>query len=113
MSSPPHVYATDLSDVEWAILAPLLPPPKPGGRPRKWTLRTIMDGIFYLVRSGCQWRLLPREFPPWQTVYLERTISWFGQSRRLSKDYERLSESGEAMIYATMTRIMLRRLAKA
>jgi len=69
MSPPPHVYATDLSDAEWAILASLLPAPKPRGRPMKWPMRTIMDGIFYVVRSGCQWRLLPREFPPWQTVY--------------------------------------------
>lgn len=69
MSPPPHTYATDLSDAEWAILEPLLPPAKLGGRPRKWPMRTIMDGIFYVIRSGCQWRLLPSDFPPWQTVY--------------------------------------------
>lgn len=69
MSSPPCLYPTDLSDTEWAILAPLLPHRKPRGRPPKWPLRLILDGIFYVVRSGCQWRLLPREYPPWQTVY--------------------------------------------
>src|SRR5262245_40508580 len=63
------LYPTDLSDAEWIILAPLLPPPKPAGRPRKWSLRLILDGIFYVLRSGCAWRLLPREFPPWSTVY--------------------------------------------
>jgi putative transposase len=69
MSPPPHVYAIDLSDAEWAILTSLLSAPKPRGRPMKWPMRTIMDGIFYVVRSGCQWRLLPTDFPPWQTVY--------------------------------------------
>ncbi len=69
MSSSPRLYPTDLSDAEWAILEPLIPSVKPGGRDRKWPMRLIMDGIFYVVRSGCQWRLVPREFPPWQTVY--------------------------------------------
>jgi putative transposase len=69
MSSPPRLYPTDLSDAEWTILEPLIPATKPGGRPPKWTRRAICNGIFYLVRSGCQWRLLPREFPPWKTVY--------------------------------------------
>lgn len=69
MSSPPRLYPTDLSDAEWRILEPLVPPVKLGGRPPKWTRRMILDGIFYLVRSGCHWRLLPREFPPWKTVY--------------------------------------------
>ena len=69
MSSPPRLYPTDLSDAEWRILEPLIPAPKPGGRPCRWSRRAIMNGIFYLVRSGCQWRLLPREFPPWKTVY--------------------------------------------
>jgi len=68
MASPPRFYPTDLSDAEWAILEPLVPAPKPGGRPTNWTRRQILDGIFYVVRSGCQWRLLPREFPPWKTV---------------------------------------------
>jgi putative transposase len=69
MSSPPRLYPTDLTDAEWQILEPLIPAAKPGGRPPKWTRRVILNGIFYLVRSGCHWRLLPREFPPWKTVY--------------------------------------------
>src|SRR6516225_4469401 len=64
-----RAYSTDLSDQEWRVLAPLLPPAKPGGRPRSVELRRVLDGIFYLVRSGCAWRLLPHEFPPSQTVY--------------------------------------------
>lgn len=69
MSSPPRLYASDLSDAEWVILEPLVPAPKPGGRPARWSRREIVNGIFYLVRTGCQWRLLPREYPSWKTVY--------------------------------------------
>ena len=69
MSLPSSLYPSDLSDGEWAILAPLIPPAKPGGRPRKWPMRKILDSVFYLLRSGCQWRMLPREFPPWSTVH--------------------------------------------
>ncbi len=62
-------YPSDLSDHEWKILAPLIPPAKPGGRPRKWRMRTVLNAIYYITRSGCAWRLLPREFPPWSTVH--------------------------------------------
>ncbi len=62
-------YPSDLSDVEWQHLEPLLPAPKNTGRPRKWSLRLIINGIFYLVRGGCAWRMLPLEYPPWSTVY--------------------------------------------
>ena len=62
-------YPSDQSDAEWALLAPLLPPLKPTGRPRKWPDRLIADAVFYVLRSGCAWRMLPREFPPWPTVF--------------------------------------------
>jgi len=62
-------YATDLTDTEFRALEPLLPVPAAPGRPRLHPLRELLDGIFYVVRSGCAWRLLPHEFPPWQTVY--------------------------------------------
>jgi transposase len=62
-------YPTDLSEAEWAVLEPLLPPQPKVGRPRKWPRRLMADAIFYLVRSGCAWRMLPREFPPWRSVY--------------------------------------------
>lgn len=61
-------YPSDLSDREWVILVPLLPLPKPGGRPRIVDLRRILDGIFSVLHSGCQWRLRPREYGPWSTV---------------------------------------------
>ena len=62
-------YSTDLSDAEWIRLRSYLPTPKAQGRPRRHSLRTILDAIFYLLRTGCPWRYLPRDFPPWQTVY--------------------------------------------
>jgi putative transposase len=62
-------YPSDLSDAEWALLAPLLPPPRSTGRPRKWPDRLVADAVFYVLRSGCAWRMLPREFPPWPTVF--------------------------------------------
>ena len=63
-------YATDLSDEEWRILGPFVPVAKPGGRPRAHEARELLDAIFYAVRGGCAWRLLPHdEFPPWKTVY--------------------------------------------
>lgn len=60
-----------LSDDQYRLLDPLIPPPKPGGRPRTTDMRRLLDGLFYVVRTGCQWRHLPPPpaFPPWQTVY--------------------------------------------
>ena len=62
-------YPTDLTDEHWQLIEPLLPPAKPGGRPRKTDLREVLNALFYLNRVGCQWRMLPHEFPPWKTVY--------------------------------------------
>jgi putative transposase len=62
-------YATDVSDAEWAVLGPLVPAPKPGGRPVRHDRREICNGIRYGLRSGGAWRLLPHDLPPWQTVY--------------------------------------------
>lgn len=62
-------YPTDLTDNQWAILEPLIPEAKPGGRPRKADKRRIVEAILYQLRAGSAWRLLPHDFPPWQTVY--------------------------------------------
>jgi transposase len=62
-------YSTDLSDKEWEVLAALVPPVKSGGRPAEHTRREILNGILYVLRTGCQWRLLPHDLPPWGTVY--------------------------------------------
>jgi putative transposase len=63
------LYPCDLTDAEWAYLAPLVPRPARHGRPRRWALRLLVNAIFYVLRTGCAWRYLPREYPPWQTTY--------------------------------------------
>jgi putative transposase len=62
-------YPTDLSDAEWNYIEPYMPAPKGHGRPRTHNLREILDAVFYVLKSGCQWRLLPHDFPRWPTVY--------------------------------------------
>jgi transposase len=69
-------YASDLTDAEWRLLAPLLPPAPRRGRRWAWPLREIGNAIFYVLRAGCAWRLLPVGFPPWRTVY-----RWFARLR--------------------------------
>ena len=66
---PTAAYPSDLTDKEWHILQPLIPPPQPGGRPRSVDIRQVLNGIFYILRGGCAWRLLPHEYPCWSTVY--------------------------------------------
>ena len=62
-------YPTDLKDEQWKLVKPLIPPEKPGGRPRAVDMREVVDGLLYLNRNGCTWRSLPHEFPHWRTVY--------------------------------------------
>ena len=62
-------YKTDLTDEEWQAIAPLMPQPARTGRRRSVDLREVVNAIRYLVRTGCEWRMLPHEFPPWPTVY--------------------------------------------
>ncbi|PON11053.1 hypothetical protein C2W62_46840, partial [Candidatus Entotheonella serta] len=57
------------SDAEWGVLQPLVPADKPGSQPEKYAKRDILNGIFYSLRSGCAWRLLPHQLPPWRSVY--------------------------------------------
>jgi transposase len=64
-----RTYPSDLTDAQWALVEPLLPAPRTGGRPEKHSRRDIVDAILYVVRTGCSWRQLPADFPPWQTVY--------------------------------------------
>src|SRR4029079_1501855 len=63
------VYPTDLSDDQWQALSRLIPSAKSGGRPRSVDMRAVLNAMFYLSRTGCAWRMLPREFPPKDTVY--------------------------------------------
>jgi putative transposase len=62
-------YPTDLSDKEWDLIQHLVPEAKPGGRPEAYPKGEILNGIFYLLRSGCSWRMLPHDLPPWRIVY--------------------------------------------
>ena len=69
MTNARRPYPSDLSDAEWVLLKSLLRRHEKRGRSPKWPVRLIADSVFYLLRSGCAWRMLPREFPPWPTVY--------------------------------------------
>ena len=66
---PRKPYPSDLTDAQWAILEPLIPPAKPGGRPREVDMREVINGILYILRTGAAWRHLPHDLPPHQTVY--------------------------------------------
>ena len=78
-------YPTDLTDDEWRCVGPHLPGPTGRGRPRLHGLRAILNAVFYVLKSGCPWRLLPRDFPPWKTVY-----DWF-RRWRIDGTFERLN----------------------
>ena len=67
-SSSPRPYPSDLTDEQWALIEPMVPV-KPGGRPAKHPRRRIVEAILYVNRTGCSWRSLPHDFPPWDTVY--------------------------------------------
>jgi len=69
MAKSRQAYPTDLNDTEYRLVEQLLPPPSKMGRPREHSYREILEAIFYIVRSGCAWRLLPHDFPSWKTVY--------------------------------------------
>jgi putative transposase len=77
-------YQSDLSDAEWSCLEPHLPAPEATGRPRLHCTRKILDAILYVLRSGCAWRLLPNDFPPWKTVY------YYFRAWRLDGTWERM-----------------------
>jgi putative transposase len=80
-------YPTDLTDAQWAVVAPLLPPPKPGGRPRRIDMRQVLNALFYIDRTGCQWRYLPKEYPNWKTVY------WYFTHFQDDGTWERLTDA--------------------
>jgi putative transposase len=80
-------YPTELSDAEWNYIEPHLPAPKGYGRPRTHSLRGILNAVFYLPKSGCQWRLLPHDFPRWPTVY------HYFRTWRIDGTWERLNRA--------------------
>ena len=82
-------YPSDLTDEQWALLGPWIPPARPGGRPRKTDMLEVVNAIFYLTREGCTWRALPHDFPAWKTVY--NYFQWFNADGRWS--YEPVKSS--------------------
>ncbi len=64
-----NAYPSDLTDAQWRLIERRIPPAKPGGRRRSVDMREVMNGVLYLVRTGCSWRQLPHDFPPWGTVH--------------------------------------------
>jgi putative transposase len=78
-------YSTDLTDAEWRCLELHVPASNKRGRPKTHTTREILNAVFYVLKSGCTWRLLPRDFPPWETVY------WWFRRWRIDGTFERLN----------------------
>ncbi len=80
-------YPRDLSDAEWNYIEPYMPPPSGHGRTRIHSLREILNATFYILRSGCQWRLLPHDFPRWPTVY------YYFRKWRIDGTWERINRA--------------------
>src|SRR5271169_879560 len=95
-SRPVTRYQTDLTDAEWRVIAPHLPEPCAMGRPREWPMREIVNGIFYVMRAGCPWRLVPSDLPPWGTIY-----RWFATWR----DDGRFERINHALVMADRERV--------
>jgi transposase len=134
---PAERSATDLTDDEYALVAPHLPAPDRLGRPREVDPREVLDAIPYLLRTGCPWRLLPEEFPPRSTAFdypgtrgfavlprrrvVERTLAWLGrhrmnrgpQPRFIARDLETTIASAITMAGLASLQLLVRRLASA
>ncbi len=93
-------YASDLTDPEWALIAPFMPSPKSTGRPRTTSLRDVFDAILYMATTGCQWRMLPNDFPPVSTVrgyfYAWRNDGFLDEMNRKMVEAARLAEGRKA-----------------
>ena len=90
-------YPRDLSDEEWEVIAPLIPPGKSGGGKRRVVLRDIMNGVMYVLSTGCQWRYLPKDLPPRSTVHDYLTLwEWEGTLDKIHNAlYARCREMSE------------------
>ena len=99
-------YKSDLTDKEWQIIKPLIPPPKPGGHPRTVDMREVVNAIFYLLRTGCSWEMLPHDFPPYSTVYYyfrrwQRRGIW-QQMNQVLRDQVRMKQGKAAQATAAI-----------
>ena len=107
-------YATDLTDEEFALIEAVLPVKKPLGRPRTTNFHEVINAILYLLRTGCQWRMMPKDFPPIHRRWVvERTFAWMGRNRRLAKDFEKMVETSMTYLEVAMIQLMIRRLARS
>ena len=79
-------YPTDLTDQQWSRVVQSIPPAKPGGRPRSVDMREVVNGILYLNRTGCPWRALPHDLPPWGTVH------WFYRRFRIDGVWDEIHD---------------------
>ena len=91
-------YSTDLTDPEWECLKLHVPPPNNRGRPKTHSTREILNAIFYILKCGCPWRLLPRDFPPWESVY------WWFRRWRIAGTFERLNAALRERLRAQLGR---------
>src|SRR6202048_1953566 len=98
-------YESDTTEGEWLAMEPLLPPASALGRPRATDMRTVIDAILYIASTGCQWRQLPKDFPPY-------SFAWLGRCRRLAKDFEATIASAVAWALVAHIRTLTRRLAR-
>lgn len=85
-------YSSDLTAEQWSMIASLIPPAQPGGRQRRVNMREVVNGILYLNRTGCSWRLLPHEFPPWGTVH------YYYRRFRLDGTWQRIHDTLRARV---------------
>lgn len=87
-------YQTDVTDGQWRLIEPLIPAPKFGGRPRTVNLREVLNAILYLNRTGCAWRHLPHDLPPWGTVH------WYYREWRLNGTWRRIHDQLRSRVRA-------------
>ena len=81
-------YPSDLADEEWTHVEPLIPPAKKGGGKRRTSMRAAMDGVMYILSTGCQWRALPKDFPPRSTVH--GYFTWWNRSGTIDRIHKAL-----------------------
>ncbi len=91
-------YPTDLTDAQWRLIEKRIPPAQPGGRYRSVNMREVVNGILYLVRTGCSWRQLPHDFPPWGTVH------WYYRCFRLDGTWQKIHDALRDKVRASVGR---------
>ena len=94
-------YQSDMSDDQWEEIKQFIPEQKVGGRPRETDPREILNAIFYLNKSGCPWRMIPNDFPPWETVYSyfrewRLCDVWKKNQRRLEEIFKKTSRKSQS-----------------